>query len=159
MSPRSTPACNCDLLVQYPSARSPQVHVSFSRKNNLFPPWPLHHLCLHISNCCVFERCQVTSNYVPSSIPCRQMAHNAVCIELAYHLDCKGGGVPVFFGPVALSCVCFYRPAMVLVIVAVTVVAVFVNVVAVVVLGLGRHPHKPLPSCHPPNGENTKAWA
>ena len=22
----------------------------------------------------------------------------------------------------------------------------------------GRHPHGPLPPCHPPNGENTKAW-
>ena len=55
--------------------------------------------------------------------------------------------------PVALSCVRFYRPSMVVV-----VVAVFVNVVNVVVLGSGRPPHGPLPPCHPPNVENKKAW-
>ena len=61
--------------------------------------------------------------------------------------------------PVNLSCVRFYRPAMVIfVVVVVVAVVVFVNVVAVVVLGAGRDPNGPLPPFHPPNGENTKAW-
>ena len=54
-----------DLLVQSPSARSPQVHVEVSRKNQLCPPWPLHHRCVHIPNRCVVERCQLTSENVP----------------------------------------------------------------------------------------------
>ena len=61
-------------------------------------------------------------------------------------------------GAVVLSCVCYYRPAMVVIADIVVVVTVFFNVVAVVVLGLGRPPNGPLLSCHPPNGENTKAW-
>ena len=61
-------------------------------------------------------------------------------------------------GPVALSCVRFYRPAMVAVVVSVVVVAAFVNVVNVVVLGSGRPPRGMLPPCHPPNVENKKAW-
>ena len=44
------------------------------------------------------------------------------------------------------------------VIIVVVIVAVFVDVVAVVVWGAGRPPRGPLPPCHPPNGENTKAW-
>ena len=86
------------------------------------------------------------------------MTRNDVFVELAYCLDCKGEGVPVFVDPVALSCVRFYRPAIVVVVVAVIVIAVIVNVVAVVVLGAGRPLCGPLPPCHPPNGENTKAW-
>ena len=62
--------------------------------------------------------------------------------------------------PIALSCVCFYRPTMVIIVAvaAVVVVAVFVNVVTVIVLGEGRPPNGPLSPCHPPNGENTKDW-
>ena len=92
------------------------------------------------------------------------MARNEVCVELAYLLDCKGGGVPFFVGPVTLSCVHFYCPTVVVIVIAVIVIVVvvvvtmFVNVVTVVVLGSGRRPHGPLPPCHPPNGENTKAW-
>ena len=50
-------------------------------------------------------------------------------------------GAPDLVGPVALSCVCFYHPAMVVVFVAVVVVTVFAKVVMVVVLGSGRPPH------------------
>ena len=56
-----------------------------------------------------------------------------------YCLDCKGGGVPVFLIPVALSCVRFYRPTMVIIVVVV-VVAVLVNIVTVVVSGAGGAP-------------------
>ena len=86
------------------------------------------------------------------------MVRNYVCVELAYCLKCKGRGVPVFVGLVALSYVRFYRPAMVVIVFAIVVVAVFVSVVAVVVLVAGMSPHGPLPPCHPQNGENTKAW-
>ena len=44
------------------------------------------------------------------------------------------------------------------VVVVVVVVAVFVNVVVVVVFRAGTPPNGPLSPCHPPNGENTKAW-
>ena len=47
---------------------------------------------------------------------------------------------------------------MVFIVVAVAIFAVFVNFVAVVVLETGMSPHGPLPPCHPPNGENTRAW-
>ena len=60
-------------------------------------------------------------------------------------------------GPVALSCIRFYLPAMVVVAVVVIVVAVFVNVTAVVVLGSGRPTCGPLPPYHLSTGENTKA--
>ena len=113
---------HCNLLVNSLSACSLQVHVEFSRKNQLCPPWPLRHCRHHIPNRCVFERCQVT------------------------------------VGPVALSCVSFYRPTMVVIVVAAVVVAMFINAVAVVILGAGRPPYVPLPPCHPTNGENTKAW-
>ena len=83
------------------------------------------------------------------------MACSDVCVELVYRLDCKCGGVPFIVIPVTLYCVRFYLPEMVVIVVT---VVVFVNVVAVVVLGAGRLPHGPLPPCHPPNGENTKAW-
>ena len=53
--------------------------------------------------------------------------------------------------PVALSCVRFYRPAMVIIVVAVVVVTV-------VVMGAGRPPHGPLSPCHPPNVDITRAW-
>ena len=53
----------------------------------------------------------------------------------------------VTVGPIALSCIRFYHPTMVVVV-----------VVVVVALGAGRPPCGPLPHCHPPNGENTKAW-
>ena len=148
---------HCGILFQSPSARSLQIHIEVARKNQLCPPWRLHHRRLHIPNRCVVKRCQVTSNYVPSPIPRHQMARNDVCVEVAYRLDCKGGGFPVFVGPIALSCIYLYRPAMVVILFAVILVAVFVNVVAVVVLGAGRPHHGPLPPCHPPNGENTKA--
>ena len=75
---------------------------------------------------------------------------------MAYCLECNGRGVPVFVVPVSLSCIRFYRPAMVVIVIAVDVV--LGNVVVVVVFGAGRPPHGPLPPCHPPNGENTKAW-
>ena len=56
-------------------------------------------------------------------------------------------------GPVDLSCVRFYRPAMVIIVVAAVVV-----VFTVVVLGSGRPPNGTLPTCLPPNGKNKKAW-
>ena len=86
------------------------------------------------------------------------MARNDIYVELEYPLDYKGGGVLVFVGSVALSCIRFYRPVMVIVVVAVIVVAVFVNVVAVIILRAGRPPHGTLPPCHSSNGENRKAW-
>ena len=64
----------------------------------------------------------------------------------------------VTVGPVTLSCVRFYLPAIFVIIVTIVVVAVFVNVIAVIVLSAGMPPHGPLPPCHPSNGENTKAW-
>ena len=136
---------HCDLLVQYLYARSIQVHFEVSLRNQFCPPWPIHHRCLHIPNCCVVKRYQLTSKNVPLPIPRSQMARNDVCVELAYCLDCKGRRVPVFVVHVTLSCVRFYLPAMVV-------------VVMVVVLGARRPPRGPLSPCHPPNGENTKAW-
>ena len=112
---------HCNPLVKSPTARSLQVHVEVSCKNQLCPHCPLHHRHRHIPNLCVGKRSKVT------------------------------------VGPVALSCVLLYRPAMVGIVVAVIVVAVFVKVVAVIVFGAGRPLHGPLPPCHPPNGENTKA--
>ena len=47
---------------------------------------------------------------------------------------------------------------MMVVIVVAIFVAVFANVVDVVVLRAGRPPRGPIPPCHLPNGENTKAW-
>ena len=113
---------HCHILVKSPSARSLQVHVEISHKNQLCPHWPLHHRRDHIPNCCIVEKRQVT------------------------------------VGPVALSCVRFYCPAMAVIVVTVVVAAVFVNIVNVVILGAGRPLHQPLPPCHPPNFENTKAW-
>ena len=68
------------------------------------------------------------------------MERNDVCVELTYLLDCKCRGVPVFVVPVALSCVRFYCPAMVIDVIDVIVVAVLVNIVTVVVLGAGGAP-------------------
>ena len=65
---------------------------------------------------------------------------------------------PDLVGPIALSCVHYYRPVMVVVVISTVIVVVFVNVIAVVVLGLGRPPYGPLTPCHPPNGENTNGW-
>ena len=74
-----------------------------------------------------------------------------------HHLNshCVGKRCQVTVDPVAISCIRFYRPAMV--VIFVVVVAVFVNVFAVVVFGAGRPPNGPLSPCNSPNGENTKA--
>ena len=45
-----------DLLVNSPSTRSLQVHVEDSRKNQLCPPWPLHHSRRQITNRCVVKQ-------------------------------------------------------------------------------------------------------
>ena len=71
---------------------------------------------------------------------------------------CVGEQCQITVGPVSLSCVRFYRPAMVVIFIVVVVVTVFVNVVTVVVLGTGRPPDGLFSPCHPPNGKNTKAW-
>ena len=42
------------------SDRSLKVPVEISRKNQIFPHWPLHHHCHHIPNHCVGKQCQVT---------------------------------------------------------------------------------------------------
>ena len=68
---------------------------------------------------------------------------------------CVGEQCQVTVGPVAASCTCFYRPAMVVIVV---VVAVFVNVVAFVVFGAGRPPNGLLSPCQLQNGKNTRAW-
>ena len=70
---------------------------------------------------------------------------------------CVGEQCQVSAGPIALSCDCLYRPAMVVIVVVVVIVAVFVKFFAVVVFGAGRPPNVPLSPCHPSNGENTKA--
>ena len=88
---------------------------------------------------------------------------NQLCPHLPLHHRCHhipnrcvGEQCQVKVGPVDLSCVHFYRPAMIVVVVV--IVTVFVNVVAVVVFGEGRPPNRPLSPCHSQNGKNTKTW-
>ena len=50
----------CNLLVKSPPARSLQVHVEVSRKNQICPHWSLHHRRHHIPNRFVVKRYQVT---------------------------------------------------------------------------------------------------
>ena len=55
------------------SSRSLKVHIEVSRKNMLYPHWPLHHCYHHIPNRCAGERCQVT--VVPVALSCVLFYH------------------------------------------------------------------------------------
>ena len=76
-----------------PATHLLEIYVEVACKNQLRPPQPLSLCHLHVLNCCVVDRCQVTSDNVPAPLPRLQMTCNDVHVELAYRLNCKGRGV------------------------------------------------------------------
>ena len=102
--------------------------------------------CRHRHSACSFK---VHVEVSCKNLLCPHWPLHHRCHHILNH--CVGEQCQVLVGPVALSCVCFYRPAMV-------VISIVIVVVTVIVFGAGRPHNGPLSPCHPPNDENKKAW-